>query len=48
MPYPYDVQIPEIVARAHRQAQKLGFPLMPEGRPIGTPAPTTATTPDRV
>ncbi len=45
MPYPYSVDIPEIVERAHQHAETLGFPLMPSGRPIGQPAPTTATTP---
>jgi predicted O-methyltransferase YrrM len=45
MPYPYAVHIPERVARAHQRAIELGFPLMPEGRPIGEPAPTTAVTP---
>jgi predicted O-methyltransferase YrrM len=45
MPYPYAVHIPERVARAHQRAIELGFPLMPEGRPIGEPAQTTAVTP---
>ncbi len=45
MPYPYSIEIPELVERAHRHAASIGFPLMPEGRPTGRPAPTTATTP---
>lgn len=45
MPYPYRQEIPELVQRAHELALTLGFPLMPEGRPVGRPAPTTATTP---
>ena len=45
MPYPYSLQIPDLVERAHELARALGFPLMPEGRPVGQPAPTTATTP---
>lgn len=45
MPYPYRVEIPDLVERAHRMAEALGFPLLPEGRPVGQPAPTTATTP---
>lgn len=45
MPYPYRLEIPDVVERAHRMAEILGFPLMPEGRPIGRPAPATATTP---
>ena len=34
MPYPYAVQIPVSVERAHQRAAELGFPLIPEGRPI--------------
>jgi predicted O-methyltransferase YrrM len=45
MPYPYRLEIPDLVQRAHEHAISLGFPLMPEGRPIDRPAPTTATTP---
>jgi predicted O-methyltransferase YrrM len=45
MPYPYSIDIPDLVDRAHRHAAGLGFPLLPQGRPIGQPAPTTATTP---
>ena len=45
MPYPYEVEIPVSVLRAQEQAVKLGFPMLPEGRPIGHPAPTTAITP---
>ncbi len=45
MPYPYSVNIPAGVARAHQRAKEVAFPLMPEGRPIGGPAPTTAVTP---
>ena len=45
MPYPYSLAIPELVERAHRKADELGFPLLPEGRLVGKPAPTTATTP---
>ena len=45
MPYPYTVHIPDPVDRALQRAVELGFPLMPEGRPIGDPAPTTAVTP---
>jgi predicted O-methyltransferase YrrM len=45
MPYPYAVEIPELVKRAHSRAEAIGFPLMPAGRPIGQPAPTTAVTP---
>jgi predicted O-methyltransferase YrrM len=45
MPYPYEANIPDAVALAHQRAADLGFPLMPDGRPIGRPAPTTAVTP---
>ena len=45
MPYPYPTSIPPLVERAHAHARSLGFPLMPEGRPIGEPSPTTAVTP---
>jgi predicted O-methyltransferase YrrM len=43
MPYPYAVTLPELVDRAHRRAEQIGFPLMADGRPIG--GPTTAITP---
>ena len=45
MPYPYAIDNPDIVHRAHQRAQAIGFPLMPKGRPVGKPAPATATTP---
>src|SRR5579872_4085081 len=45
MPYPYTLEIPELVRQAHSRAEAIGFPLMPAGRPIGQAAPTTAVTP---
>jgi predicted O-methyltransferase YrrM len=45
MPYPYNIELPELVIRSHEQAERLGFPMMPQGRPIGKPAPTTTITP---
>jgi predicted O-methyltransferase YrrM len=45
MPYPYSLVVPELVERAHRQAEALGFPLSPTGRAIGQATPPTATTP---
>jgi len=45
VPYPYHLEIPDIVNRAHERAREIGFPLMPAGRPVGQPAPATAITP---
>lgn len=45
MTYSYSIEIPSLVERAHRHAADIGFPLMPQGRAIGQPSPTTATTP---
>jgi hypothetical protein len=37
MPYPYDIEVPEGVIRAHEQAERLGYPdktrLIPFHRP---------------
>jgi len=45
MPYPYNLEIPAIVNRAHERAREIGFPLMLAGRPVGQSAPATAITP---
>lgn len=45
MPYPYHIELPKLVIRAHEQAERLSFPMMPQGRPIGKSAPTTTITP---
>ncbi|MEJ6480176.1 class I SAM-dependent methyltransferase [Nostoc punctiforme UO1] len=45
MSYPYNIELPTLVIRSHEQAERLGFPMMPQGRPIGKSAPTTTITP---
>jgi len=42
----YKIQIPELVQQAHTLAEKLGFPLMPDGRPIGYQGPPSACIPE--
>ncbi|MCC5639196.1 hypothetical protein LC593_25905 [Nostoc sp. CHAB 5844] len=32
MPYPYNIELPKLVIRAHEQAERLGFPMMPQAR----------------
>lgn len=41
----YGIKIPAIVQQAIQLAEKLGFPLMPEGRPIGHTGPASACIP---
>lgn len=40
-----EIALPEIVIRANALAVKLGFPLMPEGRPVGHTGPPSACIP---
>lgn len=40
-----DIELPEIVRRANELANKLNFPLMPEGRPVGHKGPPSACIP---
>ena len=40
-----EIALPEIVIRANALAVKLGFPLMPEGRPVGHKGPPSACIP---
>jgi predicted O-methyltransferase YrrM len=42
----YGVQIPAIVEKATQLAEELGFPLMPEGRPLGYKGPPSACIPE--
>lgn len=41
----YAVECPELVSRAIALAEELGFPVMPEGRPLGYTGPPTASIP---
>ena len=42
----YEVQIPELVQKANSLANKLGFPLFPDGRPLGYQGPPSACIPE--
>ena len=42
----YGVQMPPVVRRAIALAERLGFPLMPEGRPFGHEGPPSACIPE--
>lgn len=46
MPYPYKVDLPELVRRAYEHAAEIGFPMMLEGRPIGYEGPPTTIIPE--
>lgn len=46
MPYPYRIEIPEVVRRAYQNAEEAGFPVMMEGRPIGYSGPATTIIPE--
>jgi len=41
----YGIRIPKIVQQATKLAESLGFPIMPEGRPIGFKGPASACIP---
>ena len=40
-----EIELPEIVRKANELANKLNFPLMPEGRPVGHKGPPSACIP---
>jgi predicted O-methyltransferase YrrM len=42
----YGVQLPELVERAVELAEKLNFPVMPKGRPVGFKGPASACIPE--
>lgn len=46
MPYPYKVEIPELVQKAYDRAREIGFPVMLEGRPPGHKGPATTIIPE--
>ena len=41
-----EVQLPEIVRKAHALVNQIGFPLMPASRPVGSQGPPFACIPE--
>ncbi len=44
--FDYRMELPTLVQKANALAEKIGFPLMPEGRPVGYQGPPSACIPE--